>query len=112
MTLSQALGDFYVTGPASAPVRRSTPLRIRTRSTSVRVATPQFRRFSACANTFLGRDLDFLEASAVGREEVSAIIDWRPRDKARISGSYLSSTQTRPNGDEVVSSATNSLAVN
>ena len=74
--------------------------RINTNLVGFRVATPQFRRFAASLNVRGASDVDFFETSKVRRDDVSAVIDWRPTPRLRVNGSYLSSSFRRSGDDE------------
>jgi hypothetical protein len=60
-----------------------------------KVSTPIFQRFNASVGTTLGRDVDFFETSRVRRRDFNASADWRPTEKIRVNGSYLSTSLSR-----------------
>jgi hypothetical protein len=60
-----------------------------------RVNTPIYQQFDASVGTTLGNDVDFSETSRVSRHDANATLNWRPTDKLRVTGSYVSSMLTR-----------------
>ena len=64
-----------------------------------RISTPQFQRFNASVGTTIGRDVDFFETSRVHRRDFNASVDWRPTEKIRVNGSYLSTSLARVSDD-------------
>ncbi len=52
---------------------------------SLRLATPKFRQFSADVTVFPKRDVEFREGAVASSLSVSATLDWRPSDKIRVS---------------------------
>lgn len=60
-----------------------------------RVNTPIYQRFDASVSTSTGNDVDFSETSRVRRLDAGASVNWRPTDKLRVNGSYVSSMLTR-----------------
>jgi hypothetical protein len=75
--------------------------RITTFNVTARVNTPIYQAFDASVSATLGHDVDFSETSRVRRQDASASLNWRPTDKVRVNGSYLSSMLTRRVDDAV-----------
>src|SRR5205823_224891 len=75
--------------------------RITTFLVGTRVNTPIFQRFDASVSTSTGNDVDFSETSRVRRHDAGVSVNWRPTDKARVNGSYVSSMLTRRADDQV-----------
>jgi Domain of unknown function (DUF5916) len=75
--------------------------RITTFVVAGRVNTPIFQRFDASVSTAAGNDVDFSETSRARRYDAGASVNWRPTDKLRINGSYVSSMLTRRADDQV-----------
>jgi hypothetical protein len=69
--------------------------RITTFLIGTRVNTPIFQQFDASVNASAGNDVDFSETSRVRRLDAGASANWRPTDKLRVNGSYVSSQLTR-----------------
>jgi hypothetical protein len=66
-----------------------------------RVNTPIFQRFDASVSTSAGNDVDFSETSRVRRLDAGASVNWRPTDKLRVNGSYVSSMLARRADEQV-----------
>ena len=66
-----------------------------------RVSTPIFQRFDASVGGSAGNDVDFVETSRVRRLDFNASANWRPTDKVRVTGSYVSTRLARRSDDEV-----------
>ena len=75
--------------------------RITTFVVGTRVNTPIYQRFDASVSTSAGNDVDFSETSRVRRLDAGASFNWRPTDKVRVNGSYVSSELTRRSDDQV-----------
>ena len=75
--------------------------RITTFIVGARVNTPIYQHFDASVSTSAGNDVDFSETSRVRRLDAGASFNWRPTDKLRVNGSYVSSMLTRRSDDEV-----------
>jgi hypothetical protein len=75
--------------------------RITTFVVGARVNTPIYQQFDASVNTSAGNDVDFTETSRVRRLDAGASFNWRPTDKLRVNGSYVSSMLTRRGDDQV-----------
>lgn len=69
---------------------------------SSQVTTPQFRHFAASVGATVGHDVDFFETSRVRRTDFSGTVDWRPTEKLRVDGSYLSSAFGRLSDNTVI----------
>jgi len=65
-----------------------------------RVNTPIYQRFDASISATTGNDVDFTETSRVRRSDAGATVNWRPTEKLRVNGSYLSTMLTRRSNDE------------
>ena len=77
--------------------------RITTFTLNPTVTTPQFQHVTATAGVTVGNDVDFFETSRVRRVDTQASVDWRPTEKLRIGGSYVSSRFTRrATGERIV----------
>jgi len=87
--------------PNTAYVAFAPSPRITTLNVGARVNTPIYQTFDASVSTTVGHDVDFSETSRVRRQDASASINWRPTDKLRVSGSYVSSMLTRRADDAV-----------
>lgn len=75
--------------------------RITTLVVGARVNTPIYQQFDASVSTSTGSDVDFTETSRVHRLDAGASFNWRPTDKLRVNGSYVSSMLTRRADDRV-----------
>jgi len=75
--------------------------RITTFVVGARVNTPIYQQFDASVSTSAGNDVDFSETSRVRRVDAGASFNWRPTDKVRVNGSYVSSRLTRRSDDQV-----------
>ena len=75
--------------------------RITTFVVGARVNTPIYQQFDASVSTSAGNDVDFSETSRVRRLDAGASLNWRPTDKLRVNGSYVSSMLTRRSDDQV-----------
>ena len=75
--------------------------RLTTFVVGARVNTPIYQQFDASVSTSTGSDVDFTETSRVQRLDAGASFNWRPTDKLRVNGSYVSSTLTRRTDDQV-----------
>jgi hypothetical protein len=69
--------------------------RVSTLGTSLRVATPQYRRWAGSLRVQGGRDVDFLEAQPARRLDVDAQVDLRPTGQLRVTGLLRRSTSDR-----------------
>lgn len=85
--------DSVFATPRCAPFRPSD--RITTFTVGPSVSTPQFQHVVASAGFTVGNDVDFFETSRVRRFDTNANVDWRPTEKLRVGGSYVSSRFTR-----------------
>ncbi|MEY4608024.1 MAG: hypothetical protein RL625_241, partial [Gemmatimonadota bacterium] len=59
--------------------------RVMGQQVSVRLSTPQFRRFGFSAGTTVGRDVEFLEGGQARRFDYNASLDLRPTPQLRMS---------------------------
>jgi hypothetical protein len=75
--------------------------RITTFVVGARVNTPIYQQFDASVSSSAGNDVDFSETSRVRRLDAGASFNWRPTDKIRVNGSYVSSMLTRRSNDQV-----------
>jgi len=93
---------LYVTDASSgAPPRPFAPsARVTTFVVGTRVNTPIYQTFDASVSTSAGNDVDFSETSRVRRFDAGASFNWRPTDKVRVNGSYVSSMLTRRADDQ------------
>jgi hypothetical protein len=89
-------------GPGSSQYVPFTPSpRITTFVVGARVNTPIFQRFDASVGTTVGNDVDFKETSRVRRYDANVSANWRPTEKLRVNGSYVSTMLTRRGSDQV-----------
>lgn len=89
-------------GPGTSQYSPFTPSpRITTFVVGTRVNTPIYQQFDASVGANIGNDVDFSETSRVRRYDVNASANWRPTDKLRVSGSYVSTMLTRRSNDQV-----------
>lgn len=98
-----AYAGYYVaaSGGGYAPFQPAD--RITTFTIGPTVSTPQFQHVTASAGVTTGNDVDFFETSRVRRFDTNASVDWRPTEKLRVGGSYVSSRFTRrSSGAEIV----------
>jgi hypothetical protein len=95
----RAYRSLYVPAPPGNGTSAQVPFvpspRITTLVLGGRVNTPIYQRFDASVSTSAGNDVDFSETSRVRRADAGATVNWRPTDKIRVNGSYVSSTLTR-----------------
>jgi hypothetical protein len=61
----------------------------------LRLNTPQYERWSGRFTSFLGRDVEFFEAATARRADLTAEVDVRPTDQARVTLAYLFSDYAR-----------------
>jgi hypothetical protein len=60
-----------------------------TPSLSMRVSTPQYRRFGGSASVTMGQTPEFFETDEVDRLDLDVRADWRPTSQVRVSALYL-----------------------
>ena len=75
--------------------------RITTLVVGARVNTPIFQQFDASVNASAGNDVEFSETSRVRRYDAGGSVNWRPTEKIRVNGSYVSSMLTRRADEQV-----------
>lgn len=88
----------YVTlaGPASTDSTDFTPGRPATTAVLlVRLNTPQFARWTGRLSGFVGREVEFFEATTARRLDITTEVDLRPSDRTRLNLSYLFSDYAR-----------------
>lgn len=66
-----------------------------------RVNTPIFQRFDVSVGGSAGKDVDFVETARVRRLDLNASANWRPTEKLRVNGSYVSTLLTRRSDERV-----------
>ena len=96
---------LFVLAPPGAGSSQFAPFtpsaRITTFVVGARVNTPIFQTFDASVGTTMGNDVDFTETSRVRRYDANASVNWRPTDKIRVNGSYVSTMLTRRSDDRI-----------
>ncbi|MBI4503129.1 MAG: carbohydrate binding family 9 domain-containing protein [Gemmatimonadetes bacterium] len=81
-----AYGVRRVVGATADTVRYVVPGRVSgVYGSTLRLATPRFRQFSADVTVYPKRDIDFREGAVAPSLSVNATLDWRPNEKIRIS---------------------------